>query len=161
MCRWRRCFGNADSAGELVAIISPSRQTASGQQEVTITFKCQASGNSVLSNLNEDQTQACSYRADFLTCGACPGGCGPPPSGKCALIEGDPPIYKPVCAGATTNATCAPLNATCVWVPGHCDVKAGEPVAYKAICEGALTVAACRALNLTCAWGTSSPQPFL
>ena len=57
-----------------------SCQTASGQREVTVTFKCQASGNSVLTNLNEDQTQACSYRADFLTCGACKGGCGAGPS---------------------------------------------------------------------------------
>lgn len=144
---------------------SPGCATASGQREITITFTCQATGPASFSS--DVESPACSHSAHFASCGACPGGCGAPPAppappaGKCALIEGDPPIYKPVCAGATTKATCAPLNATCVWVPGHCDVKAGEPVAYKAICEAAQTVAACSALNLTCAWGTSSPQPFL
>ena len=142
---------------------SPGCATASGRREITITFTCQADDpnhhHPATFEIHQTDT-ACSYTADFASTGGCPF-VPPPPSGKCALIEGDPPIYKPVCAGATTKATCAPLNATCVWVPGHCDVKAGEPVAYKAICEGALNATACSALNRTCAWGNSSLLPFL
>ena len=57
---------------------SPGCATASGQREITITFTCQASGPASFSSVVE--SPACSYTANFASCGACPEGCGSAPS---------------------------------------------------------------------------------
>ena len=58
---------------------SPGCATASGQREITITFTCLDHGFPA-SFSNVVESPACSYTANFASCGACVGGCGAAPS---------------------------------------------------------------------------------